>query len=161
MEMRRMWPLPLVCEPPGLIDEVALFSERRCCRSDWPLEEQPALNPSPCGCCHGGAPGPCCGAERCHAGGAATVIREGRRTAAAGEEDGCRVRKMRGKGKKREREESREGMVGVASFAVVSSENSFRICARLIALPHTLACARAQVALALHGNHHGNKMYRT
>lgn len=75
----------------------------------------------------------------------------------AGEEDGRRVRKMRGKGEKREREKRREGMVGVAPFAVVSSENSFRICARLIAAPHTHRRAHA----AQHGNHHGNKMYRT
>lgn len=66
----------------------------------------------------------------------------------AEEEDGSIVRKMRGRGK-RKREESREGMVGVAPFAVVSSENSFRICARLIARPHThtragCACATWQ-----------------
>lgn len=57
---------------------------------------------------------------------------------AAEEEGGCRVRKMRGRGK-RKREETGEGKVGVASFAVVSLENSFRICARLIARPHTRA----------------------
>lgn len=41
------------------------------------------------------------GAERCRAGGAATVIREGGR--AAGEEDGCGVRTMRESGRKVER----------------------------------------------------------
>lgn len=58
--------------------------------------------------------------------------RDGEREEGGGEKYGCRMRKMRGR-EKRKREQTKDGIVGVAPFAVVSSENSFRICARLIA----------------------------
>ena len=62
--------------------------------------------------------------------------------------------------------------MGVSPFIVVSSENSFRIWAWLIVLllahrhtlymhTHTRKHTHTLILLALHGNHHGNKMYRT
>lgn len=58
----------------------------------------------------------------------------------------------------KKKKNQRKGMVGVSPFIVVSSANSFRICGWLIA--HTHARTHT-LLLALHGNHHGNKMYRT
>lgn len=70
------------------------------------------------------------------------------------------------------KENQREGMVDVFRFIFVFLGNSFRLCAWLIALllahEHTLYMhihsrrhVHTFILLALHGNRHGNKMYRT